>query len=197
MNYNNIFINPAPFELWNGNPQTEADLDAKHNWWGTTNTSHIDSVIYDYFDDQTKSLVDYSLYLTTPDTTAPVSPPFNVQVSNIGGNQLQLTWNANPEGDLKGYRIYWGGFTGYSFTNSINVGNVLTYTLTGVSIADTIGVTAFDNLYGPANEDPTTITNDNMTIGHESWYAYASINCMTSPVGNAATVWTQILLALY
>lgn len=46
--YNNLY------NLYNN---TSFDIDAKHNWWGTTNKDSITLFIYDFFDDSTKGIV--------------------------------------------------------------------------------------------------------------------------------------------
>lgn len=170
---NNIFNNSASYELFNGNAQGTPNIAATGNWWGTANDSSIQAMIHDWLDDNTLGVVDYSPFLSAPDTAAPVSPPANVIKTDMGGGQVQITWNHNPETDIAGYHIYHGGFTGYSFTNVTDVGNDTSYTLTGVSFTDTIAVTAYDRTYSPANELDSTIVIDNMTNGNESWYAYA------------------------
>ncbi len=139
-------------------------IDAKSNWWGTASSLKIDSLIYDWHDDTTKCRVDYIPFLTSPDTTAPVTPPTKVIKTNLGGGSIKLTWNPNPDMDLSGYKIYWGGFTGYSFSHYINVGNVTSYILSGSAISDTIGVTAYD--IGMTNYQ-------DQFKGRESWFTYA------------------------
>lgn len=74
---------------------------------------------------------------------------------------VRLTWDApttNEDGtpltDLAGYKIYWGGVsrgintappTGYPATNVRDVGNVVTYTMTGFTDGDWwFSVTAYD-----------------------------------------------------
>ena len=176
---NNIFGNSAFYEIYNENAQGTNNLVATNNWWGTAVDTTIKADIYDWFDNNTLGIVNYSPFLITPDTLAPVSPPANISKTNIGGGQVKITWEKNPESDIAGYHVYYGGFTGYSFSNMINVvGKADTsYTLTGVHITDTIAVTAYDRISSPANENYATITNDNMTNGNESWYAYAKAPC--------------------
>jgi len=41
------------------------DINAKNNWWGTTNESVIDEEIFDYYDDPTCGVVDYKPCLTS------------------------------------------------------------------------------------------------------------------------------------
>ncbi len=50
-------------------------IDFENNWWGTTDTTNLDALIYDWNDDPTKEQVDFTPFLTSPDTTAPPSPP--------------------------------------------------------------------------------------------------------------------------
>ena len=176
---NNIFSNSAFYELYNGNAQGTPNVSAANNWWGTIVDADIQTKIYDWFDINTLGIVNYSPFLATPDTIAPVSPPANVKKINIGGGQLKITWEHNPETDIAGYHLYYGDFNGYSFSDSVNVGNDTSYTLTGISVFDTIAVTAYDSAYSIANENTSTITNDNMTNGNESWFTYAESECST------------------
>jgi hypothetical protein len=187
-NDNNIFNNTATYTLWNNNTQGSANLNCTNNFWETTTSSEIQTKIYDWFDDATKGMVDFSPFLTSPDTAAPVIPPSNVKKSIVGGS-VHLTWNANPESDISGYRIHYGSPTGYSYANSIDVVNVTSYTLSGVSISDTIAVTAYD-----VNRDGS---NDQCE-GHESWFTVASMvspvePIIASPVISYATPQTYII----
>ncbi len=47
------------------------------------------------------------------------------------------------------------------------------YTIPGLTPDTTyyVAVTAYDTSYNPANDDPSTIVNENQTNGNESWYA--------------------------
>jgi hypothetical protein len=173
IHYNNIFNNTAKYELYNTNGNSTT-LDAKNNWWGTTVDAQIADKIFDWMEDASVGIVNYSSYLTVLDTSAPVSPPLNVTKTDLGGGQIKITWNPNQEGDVAGYHIYYGGFNGYSFTHVIDAGNVSSYTLSGVSLSDAIGVTAYDKSFSAANENASTIVNDNMTNGNESWFTYAA-----------------------
>ena len=168
-NNNNIFNNTATYELWNDNGNQITDVDATNNWWGTISDSKIQSKIYDWFDNGSLGIIDYDPYLSNPDTAAPISPPMNVIKSMVNGN-VQLTWEANPELDVAGYKIYYGSPTGYSFENIVDVGNVTNYTVFGVSDIDTIAVTACDNFANGVNDQ---------IEGHESWFTIATLKNMT------------------
>ena len=172
INYNNIFNNTASYSLYNDNGNSTT-LDATNNYWGTADDAQIQNLIYDWNDDGSLGLVNYTPFLTAMDTLAPVSPPANVVKKDIGGGQIELTWNHNPESDIAGYHIYYGSFNGLSASHMIDAGNDTSYILSGVTINDTIGVTAYDRTYNAANEDNSTIVNDNMTNANESWFTLA------------------------
>ncbi|MCH7530061.1 Ig-like domain-containing protein, partial [Patescibacteria group bacterium] len=92
-----------------------------------------------------------------------------------------LPWAANLESDLTGYKVHYGSPTGYSFSNSVDIGNVTNYILSGVTLSDTIAVTAYD-----INADGT----DDQVEGHESWFSYANPP-PESPTSLTATVGDQ------
>lgn len=180
---NNIFNNTGTYELINKNGNSTT-LDAKNNWWGTTVDAQIGGKIFDWMEDASVGIVNYSPFLTALDTTAPVSPPVNVIKTDLGGGQIKVTWNANQEGDAAGYKIYYGGFSGYTFTHIIDAGKDTSYTLSGVSLSDPIGVTAYDNSYSTGKENDSTLVNDNMTNGNESWFSFASTVTGITDKGN-------------
>src|SRR4030042_17810 len=66
--------------------------------------------------------------------------------------QIRLAWDANSEPDLAGYKVYYGTASRV-YGTPMNVGNVTTYTVTGLTLGQTyyMAVTAFDNAT-PANE---------------------------------------------
>jgi hypothetical protein len=100
---------------------------------------------------------------------------FLISSSYILAAQIKIAWDANTELDLAGYKVYYVTASGYygGFGTPIDVGNVTTYTITGLTQGQTfyIAVTAYDNAI-PANEsgysyevsgvatDPGTPLND-------------------------------------
>ena len=155
---NNNFIRNTTYAL---NNQSNRSITATNNYWGTTNSTEIENLIYHENDDLDLGPVTYNPYRSSYNTSAPISPPANV-LKQTSGSDVVITWDANPESDLAGYNVYWGSPTGYSFANVVDVGNVTTYTLSGVSITDTIAVTAYD-----MDIDGT----DDQVEGNESWFA--------------------------
>jgi len=161
---NNIYRDNANFEVYTDVLQSTPSINAKNCWWNTTTSTNIDTMIYDFLDNSLLTIVNYSPFATSPDTIAPVTPPINVIKTDLGGGKIKITWNANMETDLAGYKIYWGSPTGYSFAHSLNAGNVTTDTLTLILITDTIAVTAYDTQSDGVKDQ---------FEGHESWYTYA------------------------
>jgi hypothetical protein len=155
----NNMINNDEFYIRAGSVNSSVE----NNYWGTTTESEIQAMVYDWNDDASLGFLDYDPYLTAPSTLAPVSPPKNVVKQSTNGGVL-LSWDANPEADVTGYKVYYGAYSGYSFASSVDAGNVTSYTLSGASISDTIAVTAYD---------PSANGTDDQTDGFESWFSFS------------------------
>ena len=127
--------------------------------------SSVNDLIYDINDDVSLGEVVITTPSNTLTTTAPLNPVHNV-TKNLTGSGIVLTWSANTESDVSGYKIYYGGYTGYSYTNSVDVGNVTSTTVSaGIGIDENFAVTAYD-----ASKDGT----DDQFDGNESWYSTAN-----------------------
>ena len=79
-------------------------------------------------DDFELGAVDYTPFSTALNTTAPISPPSNVTKS-VSGSDVVLNWSANGESDIAGYKLHFGSPTGYSYSTTVDLGNVTTYTV--------------------------------------------------------------------
>ncbi len=171
INNNNFFQNISEYELWNNRNSSLSDVNAENNYWNTILESEIQSKIYDWNDNSSMGIVDYSPYLLSPNSTAPISQPINI-IKGLSENGVALNWDLNPESDVAGYKVYYNPIDEFSYANSIDIGNTTSHIINGISITDTIVVTAYDD-----NADGT---ND-LFEGHESWYSQpAVINSTTT-----------------
>ncbi len=64
----------------------------------------------------------------------------------VMATSLIVSWNPNTESDLKGYKVYYGQ-SSRDYTTSVDVGDVTTYRIDGLSGGNTyyVSVTAYDN----------------------------------------------------
>ena len=116
--------------------------------------------------------VTYSSYLSNISQQPPISPPTNTSAS-AGSSSFTLSWSANSESDLTGYKVYWDTDSGHPYANVQDVSNVTSKTISGLSSGTTyyVTVTAYDGTYSSGNDNSSTIINENQTAGNESWYA--------------------------
>lgn len=159
---NNLIKGESNYTLKNDDSNS---IIAENNYWGTINESEIQTLIYDYYDDFELGEIDYYPYLNTLNIDAPISPPMNV-TKTVQGNDVVLTWLSNSESDLVGYKLYYGNPTGYSYDNSIDIGNVTTYTISDGDINSEFAITSYDNSFDGM---------DDQVDGNESWFS-VSVN---------------------
>ncbi len=70
---------------------------------------------------------------------------FVLIVSNAQAGNVTVSWDANSESDLLGYKIYYGNTSG-SYSNVIDVGNVIEFQINNLSAGSYFfTVTAYDN----------------------------------------------------
>lgn len=85
--------------------------------------------------------------------SAPARPK-NVTMTTGLSNDTDLKWDANKEPDVAGYEVVWRDTTAATWTNSRPVGNVMSYTLKGMSKDNYFfGVRAVDR---EGNRSPVT-----------------------------------------
>ncbi len=173
INYNNIFSNAPPYDLYNDNASGYTNVNAKNNWWGTGNAGEVHLKIFDWIDDNTKGFVDYMPILPAISTDTPVSPPAGLTATINDSNVITLSWNSNPEPDVAGYRVYWDG-DGYPYDHVVDVGMQTSHVIQdpGPSSTNTwyVAVTAYDGDYAEEVDDLSTIVNECQTKGNESWF---------------------------
>ncbi len=95
---NNSFIDTSGIILEVEKTMTTADMDASQNYWGTTDTSVIDSMIYDKNDDAScSSYINYLPLLDTPDPEVPVAPTPTPSPTPISTSTPEPTPNNSPD----------------------------------------------------------------------------------------------------
>lgn len=161
--FNNLYNNGAQDCFVN---RTDKLIHAEYNWWGSTDTLLINKQIFDVYDDNGMGHVIYKPYAGSLSTTAPISAPRNVVKQLING-KVEVSWSPNSESDLNGYRVYYNYLNLYTFDNNMDVHFATHQTLEGVSIFDTLAITAYD-------KQADGITDQ--FEGHESTYAYATLS---------------------
>lgn len=152
------FSNNRNFNIRN---LSNKNIGAKYNYWGGTTTSYINDKIYDSYDDINKGEVIYTGSLNSLSSIPPIGAPTGLLKEDVS-NGVLLKWNKNKESDIAGYKIYYGTFDGYKFSNSIDAGVDTSYLLSGKSVSDLVLVTAYDDLKDGYND---------LFEGHESCYS--------------------------
>lgn len=166
---NNIFRNATKYEVFSN---FDGAINAPNNWWGTADETAIaarQALV------RFGASVDTSFLRAVPYTNAPISPPSGLTVIPTA-TSIKLLWNANPESDIGGYRVYWGSkpFPDYEYVEDVS--SVTNYVIPHdlPSANGFIAVSAYDVDYVATNDDVLTPVNENQTRGHESWYALPS-----------------------
>lgn len=94
---NNINDNGQNIKLATDYSGHSKDFSAANNWWGTTDTSAIDTSIYDYNDDFNLGKVTYAPFLTAPNPQAMPDPNVPIPTANV---QPSPSTNTSPSSTL-------------------------------------------------------------------------------------------------
>ena len=133
LKHNNFLDQSSQIELYNDIAYGSPNIYADSNYWGSTSTQHIDSIIYDYFDFANKSVVYYSPILTSPaviDTSCIGDLPSGIvnEINNKGRSSL----SPNPFTTTATIR----------FGKEVSGATFSLYNLLGEKVSETSGITA-------------------------------------------------------
>ena len=123
---NNNFSDPNTIEVYNNVAYGSPNIYADSNYWNSSSTVHVDSVIYDFFDYANQSVIYYLPILNSaivPDTICPVLP---TGIDNIELNHFNLILFPNPTSTY---------FT-ISYGDIINKGLVEIYNIVGEKVLE-------------------------------------------------------------
>ena len=123
----------------------ESDINLRQNFWDTQSTGKIEAMVIDKHDDPNLGILDYSDFLTEPDTIAPISPPHTVKKQFIDGKWL-ISWDENPEADIDHYIVFYGDFNYYRFSHQSNAVFENSYLMSSQSV-ENIAVMACERHY--------------------------------------------------
>jgi hypothetical protein len=141
---------------------------AQDNWWGhSSGPWHRGGNSDGQGDSLSTYAWDFVPWLTEADTIAPPIPPLGLVVEGISSNSISLSWLPVPIADLEGYRVFFDrDTTGYSYCDSVDVGNVTEYTVLGLESETTyyLAVACYDR------------------SGERSWYS-AGVSAITQGGG--------------
>ena len=152
---------------YSSSSEAEIPLNVQSNFWENVTVENIPKSITDFVDNiENKYKVDYSNYLTIPDSGTPISSPKEF-TRTVSGDDLIFNWKKNIESDVKGYKLYYKKTTLNSITYNqvVDLGNTKTYKLEGGKRGFEYALTAYDN-----DADGTNDTYD----GNESYYSIIS-----------------------
>jgi type IX secretion system substrate protein/parallel beta helix pectate lyase-like protein len=119
--YNN-FINPnCQYEIYNDCPYGGPNINAYNNYWNSSNVQHVDSVIYDFFDNANQSVVFYLPILSSTVAIDTICPSVLTGLSSIEKTPSNLHIYPNPTST----------YVVISFATIINKGVIEIYNMLG------------------------------------------------------------------
>ena len=170
MNRNNFLHYKKNTTLF-ANVSTE-DIDMRGNFWDVESTTDIESVILDSHDSPALGEIVYEPRLSECDTTAPISPPFQVKKQFVN-NKWLISWDENIEQDVDHYVLFYGNFNYYKFAHRIDGIVKNSYLLTPQQ-TENVAVVACDRAYNP----------DVYASTGQSAYAFATYYPYAGPDGS-------------
>jgi hypothetical protein len=93
---NNFMDDSITYAIDNHTPFGGPNIDADSNFWNTSSSQHIDSIIDDYFDNLSYSIVNYSPILTSPAAIDTICPSISMSIAEVSQNNKQFIIYPNP-----------------------------------------------------------------------------------------------------
>lgn len=151
--YNFTFKNNNLIAIQESNFQNNfnANIDATQNYWGTDDESVIADKITDGLDNINYGIVNYSNFLTSPTSSAPVEAPNNVFKGSTNGGVL-VSWDASVSNNVDGYKVYYKTNSTEDFQLLADVNNVTSYLTDVVSINSIIVVKSYSTEADGSND---------------------------------------------
>ena len=112
VHFNNIHDNT----VYNFRNNVDGDINATHNWWGTTNETLIEEHIYDYYDDYHLGRVFYKPFLAPPIANFTYWPETPYACGTV---TFDASASFNPYGSITSYVWDFGNDTTTIVTSSI------------------------------------------------------------------------------
>lgn len=122
----NNFLNPAAaHEIYNDLPSGSPSIAAASNYWGGAGTQHVDSMIYDFFDNGAKSVVYYTPLLGAPASVDTSCVP--VFINETKEINTKISFNIFPNPAVSDLTI--------EFNHIINDGRIEVFNMLGNRMA--------------------------------------------------------------
>ncbi len=165
INSNSIYNNTVYNLSVSANGTAANTINAINNWWGSTDLVQVESKIFHFNDQSTLPHVNYVPYLDGPGGNPTIPNPVLTSATGLY-HGVNVMWNASQL--ATGYKIHYGTNSG-NYTNTIDVGNVLDYTVTGLTpgVPYYFVVTAYNSTQQSSNSNELSAT-PNETGSHVS-----------------------------
>ncbi len=161
VHYNNILDNYA----YNMESNYEDALDAKNNYWGTTNASKIEGVVYDYYDHSNYGIITFKPFLNSFYPNSPPYIPNQPPAADAGQDLVEYVnksfqvsgyGSIDPDGDILNY--HWDFGDGRTFDSGTTPWVKWTYTNPGNY---TLTLTVSDGLTSDYDSCTVTVKSGN------------------------------------
>ena len=129
----NNLLNNSGYALYVANMAAAPEVLASENFWGAVSEKNVLDLTFDWLDDATAGLADYTPHLEKMSPTAPLPPPFNL-TATASESGITLSWDEPAGAAAEGHRIYVGAKSGYPYDRVVETGPETGYELKGLKV---------------------------------------------------------------